>query len=134
MFFFKQSTAYDMRISYWSSDVCSSDLERRVDLSVEPRGGPFDLDEAKDPVAAVGPPHVGRQRLLGAVAAVDLLSILEQGEGHVVGRQARRGHLAPGSVGPAVGPVPQEPFGGRDTILRAQVGEDRKSTRLNSSH
>src|SRR3546814_5855372 len=25
-FFFKQKTAYEMRISYWSSDVCSSDL------------------------------------------------------------------------------------------------------------
>src|SRR3546814_7587344 len=25
-FFFKQKTAYVMRISYWSSDVCSSDL------------------------------------------------------------------------------------------------------------
>src|SRR3546814_5542814 len=24
--FFKQKTAYEMRISYWSSDVCSSDL------------------------------------------------------------------------------------------------------------
>src|SRR3546814_7123783 len=29
-FFFKQKTAYDMRISDWSSDVCSSDLERTV--------------------------------------------------------------------------------------------------------
>src|SRR3546814_7673075 len=28
-FFFKQKTAYEMRISDWSSDVCSSDLERR---------------------------------------------------------------------------------------------------------
>src|SRR3546814_1436780 len=26
-FFFKQKTSYEMRISYWSSDVCSSDLE-----------------------------------------------------------------------------------------------------------
>src|SRR3546814_16834591 len=26
MFFFKQTTAYEMRLSYWSSDVCSSDL------------------------------------------------------------------------------------------------------------
>src|SRR3546814_10673840 len=26
LFFFKQKTAYDMRISDWSSDVCSSDL------------------------------------------------------------------------------------------------------------
>src|SRR3546814_7099544 len=30
-FFFKQKTAYDMRISDWSSDVCSSDLESRLD-------------------------------------------------------------------------------------------------------
>src|SRR3546814_5911104 len=28
--FFKQKTAYEMRISDWSSDVCSSDLGRRV--------------------------------------------------------------------------------------------------------
>src|SRR3546814_6629036 len=28
-FFFKQKTAYEMRISDWSSDVCSSDLQRR---------------------------------------------------------------------------------------------------------
>src|SRR3546814_2157338 len=27
-FFFKQKTAYDMRISDWSSDVCSSDLKK----------------------------------------------------------------------------------------------------------
>src|SRR3546814_3123226 len=28
IFFFKQKTAYEMRISDWSSDVCSSDLWR----------------------------------------------------------------------------------------------------------
>src|SRR3546814_12020490 len=28
VFFFKQKTAYEMRISDWSSDVCSSDLSR----------------------------------------------------------------------------------------------------------
>src|SRR3546814_7403657 len=28
-FFFKQKTAYEMRISDWSSDVCSSDPEER---------------------------------------------------------------------------------------------------------
>src|SRR3546814_2058795 len=35
-FFFKQKTAYEMRISDWSSDVCSSDLhaERMVDQAV----------------------------------------------------------------------------------------------------
>src|SRR3546814_194548 len=30
-FFFKQKTAYEMRISDWSSDVCSSDLWRTVE-------------------------------------------------------------------------------------------------------
>src|SRR3546814_19106053 len=30
VFFFKQKTAYEMRISDWSSDVCSSDLPRAV--------------------------------------------------------------------------------------------------------
>src|SRR3546814_2007589 len=44
-FFFKQKTAYEMRISDWSSDVCSSDLVAR--------GGPqaallyIDLDQFK---------------------------------------------------------------------------------------
>src|SRR3546814_5479166 len=31
-FFFKQKTAYEMRISDWSSDVCSSDLARGFQL------------------------------------------------------------------------------------------------------
>src|SRR3546814_4431860 len=31
-FFFKQKTAYEMRISDWSSDVCSSDLLELGDL------------------------------------------------------------------------------------------------------
>src|SRR3546814_781441 len=30
MFFFKQKTAYEMRISDWSSDVCSSDLGKAI--------------------------------------------------------------------------------------------------------
>src|SRR3546814_4815654 len=29
-FFFKQKTAYEMRISDWSSDVCSSDLDKAL--------------------------------------------------------------------------------------------------------
>src|SRR3546814_4515452 len=29
-FFFKQKTAYEMRISDWSSDVCSSDLRKKL--------------------------------------------------------------------------------------------------------
>src|SRR3546814_2797321 len=33
-FFFKQKTAYEMRISDWSSDVCSSDLLAYVVIGV----------------------------------------------------------------------------------------------------
>src|SRR3546814_979871 len=33
-FFFKQKTAYEMRISDWSSDVCSSDLEIAAELGL----------------------------------------------------------------------------------------------------
>src|SRR3546814_5449108 len=33
VFFFKQKTAYEMRISDWSSDVCSSDLKERGALN-----------------------------------------------------------------------------------------------------
>src|SRR3546814_4181052 len=32
LFFFKQKTAYEMRISDWSSDVCSSDLMARDEI------------------------------------------------------------------------------------------------------
>src|SRR3546814_17171400 len=34
-FFFKQKTAYEMRISDWSSDVCSSDLQRPLARGIE---------------------------------------------------------------------------------------------------
>src|SRR3546814_4828764 len=48
LFFFKQKTAYEMRISDWSSDVCSSDLVRRQAL------GPQQLAAAIDDQVAVG--------------------------------------------------------------------------------
>src|SRR3546814_6639888 len=49
-FFFKQKTAYEMRISDWSSDVCSSDL----------RGGGTDPAAARKP--APGAARRRRQR------------------------------------------------------------------------
>src|SRR3546814_6313855 len=39
-FFFKQKTAYELRISDWSSDVCSSDLGMRVRFNEVRRVGP----------------------------------------------------------------------------------------------
>src|SRR3546814_4033594 len=42
-FFFKQKTAYEMRISDWSSDVCSSDLRLRYPCPAH-RRSPMRLD------------------------------------------------------------------------------------------
>src|SRR3546814_5144268 len=38
VFFFKQKTAYEMRISDWSSDVCSSDLLAHVQTAAAAKG------------------------------------------------------------------------------------------------
>src|SRR3546814_19208101 len=38
VFFFKQKTAYEMRISDWSSDVCSSDLPKEPAVLAETTG------------------------------------------------------------------------------------------------
>src|SRR3546814_4601165 len=37
--FFKQKTAYEMRISDWSSDVCSSDLSLNANFLRRPKPG-----------------------------------------------------------------------------------------------
>src|SRR3546814_1604486 len=68
-FFFKQKTAYELRISDWSSDVCSSDLavlllvedgveggalDRRDPARLHPRGGGQGRDDDVDhPLGAV---------------------------------------------------------------------------------
>src|SRR3546814_7550115 len=67
-FFFKQKTAYEMRISDWSSDVCSSDLTGRIRLSLFEReldraGAEAGHRHAEDPFALGG--HItGADRLI----------------------------------------------------------------------
>src|SRR3546814_10651056 len=51
-FFFKQKTAYEMRISDWSSDVCSSDLGPRLSL----RGA--DVEGVQLGIIGAWDPHV----------------------------------------------------------------------------
>src|SRR3546814_7292668 len=71
-FFFKQKTAYEVRISDWSSDVCSSDL----DVGHGPDAAEDDADHAADlrrgpGLPARGPGAVpGGQRRPGPAAAV----------------------------------------------------------------
>src|SRR3546814_7887078 len=53
--FFKQKTAYEMRISDWSSDVCSSDLHRvEVDHRVDAGGARLQRLGAADLAAVDG--------------------------------------------------------------------------------
>src|SRR3546814_7128959 len=64
IFFFKQKTAYEMRISDWSSDVCSSDLfrHRRVDFRLGVEAADGEPDRAARPRLreAQGREDVGR--------------------------------------------------------------------------
>src|SRR3546814_18728926 len=48
-FFCKQKTAYEVRISDWSSDVCSSDLQLRYEDHHRRPARPADLVEADRP-------------------------------------------------------------------------------------
>src|SRR3546814_7706723 len=64
IFFFEQKTAYELRISDWSSDVCSSDLRRLSDgirAGAQRRGAartvdayPDDLERPRHQAAARG--------------------------------------------------------------------------------
>src|SRR3546814_10895328 len=60
-FFFKQKTAYEMRISDWSSDVCSSDLH--------PAGAGLDDAVANHYLAAFQAAFVRADRRLGQAGA-----------------------------------------------------------------
>src|SRR3546814_1240615 len=55
-FFFKQKTAYEMRISDWSSDVCSSDLVDQRDSDLPDR----QLQEVRGPTCPRGERLVAR--------------------------------------------------------------------------
>src|SRR3546814_3149324 len=81
VFFFKQKTAYEMRISDWSSDVCSSDLGQV--LAVHLHG----LERA---------PALGKR--VAAAAGDDRAQ-----QGLAIGGQkaGRRGHQAPMKIGRA---------------------------------
>src|SRR3546814_3476106 len=89
-FFFKQKTAYEMRISDWSSDVCSSDLLGLVNWVV-PRAA---LDAETDKLArrlAAGPTaaYDKAKRLFNA-AHTNTIEAQLQMEGEQIGRASCR--------------------------------------------
>src|SRR3546814_9427540 len=101
-FFFKQKTAYEMRISDWSSDVCSSDL-----LGAAFRGGSEIGNRVRHPIGdcdgqgraagRAGDSHHSVGEGEGQAAAVRMVEPLQDGEDVVAGRQVEL-HL-PGAVG-----------------------------------
>src|SRR3546814_2794706 len=105
-FFFKQNTAYEMRISDWSSDVCSSDLPTGVNA------------DGSTVIGGTGNGGTVAVNVNGSITTTgaNAFGIIAQSIG--------------GGGGLGGGPVPD---GNNDggTILQ---GLDRKSTRLNSSH
>src|SRR3546814_6793226 len=113
VFFCKQKTAYEMRISDWSSDVCSSDLFD------DPRAGEHvagDRDAVADqmagPVDAVGAGEGGAAP--GGVDHVDLARMPPRvSGGHHLERLRRAG--AAGAQRDAVG-----------AVQRAHEGLDRR--------
>src|SRR3546814_2839629 len=58
-FFFKQKTAYELRISDWSSDVCSSDLIQVIGSDLFNEQGATTLTEALRNSPGVGTFYVG---------------------------------------------------------------------------
>src|SRR3546814_8760909 len=125
IFFFKQKTAYEMRISDWSSDVCSSDL----------------ADVLED-MAAQGhllPLKILEWRQIAKLKNTYADSLTEQ-INPTTGRVHTTYGLTSTSTGrlsssnPNLQNIPVRSEEGRK-IRKAFVAEaDRKSTRLNSSH
>src|SRR3546814_4331034 len=126
MFFFcfKQKTAYDMRMSDWSSDVCSSDLNDVAGLQLKQLG---DRDVRTRQHAARLQPDVRQRRAhpLTPVTAGDAAVVMQVG-GQLDLDGAKRGDRV------------ENVDRCRHALQRRRNGKtgdrDRKSTRLNSSH
>src|SRR3546814_16085110 len=95
-FFFKQKTAYEVRISDWRSDVCSSDLLLET-LQPQPPGhmtppidklglgsGQFGLDQQAGPR---GRPRDAEAREILAIAARTGMGFMERPEERRVGNE-----------------------------------------------
>src|SRR3546814_6589742 len=137
-FFFKQKTAYEMRISDWSSDVCSSDLPA---IFGDERRAARDHDAAQHDHRDNAPEQrailvarrdrEGREDQRDDEDIVDRQRLLDEEAGVIL--QARLAALR--------GPHPRAERGRDADIERRELQTladphllDRKSTRLNSSH
>src|SRR3546814_3240149 len=77
-FFFKQKTAYEMRISDWSSDVCSSDLKTVAYVHMLKRDVLFAAVVVDAPRCLRGQPEQRLYRRSGLAAGAQLQQLAEQ--------------------------------------------------------
>src|SRR3546814_9263385 len=132
IFFFKQKTAYEMRISDWSSDVCSSDLLESTDSTAMaaiswtyPQDKLLALQRRNENADAATPVASGvilenlrfRYAISGDSPPWRTVRAFDDGSKVFI---EFPGRIDPGEAAPpfVVGPA----------------GEDRKSTRLNYRH
>src|SRR3546814_8880632 len=98
VFFFKQKTAYEMRISDWSSDVCSSDLQLQESAGRHQAAGARALQEVDVEAGGDRQRHLAegaqQRRIHGEVGQRHLRRAAEGAAGAdmgVAGRQAHAG-------------------------------------------
>src|SRR3546814_6546664 len=136
-FFFKQKTAYEMRISDWSSDVCSSDLQRpdRCGATVA-RGGKRTAVNHRVTDFDAGGPSVGENASGLAREQRD-----QGGDQLLIGlvEQQGRGQLALKTADKLcdlgwIGRANHDRRRSEHFVAKRGVPRDRKSTRLNSSN
>src|SRR3546814_8512294 len=110
-FFFKQNTAYEMRISDWSSDVCASDL-RRTDHGSNALGISAAFDQQAHRLAEQAEPRQQRPRRQADVALRDVARMVHgadsalphslyrlcRGRGRGRTEEGRHGHGGVGQV------------------------------------
>src|SRR3546814_7900092 len=114
-----------MRISDWSSDVCSSDL---IIEEIGRYVGPGEIERIDRAFLAAKAQFALEQRIAARdIAEKGILGHRDQLE-RVASAQAQR--VDRGAPGEAMEAILQ-PLGERESLLAPQ---DRKSTRLNSSH
>src|SRR3546814_20516435 len=120
-FFFKQKTAYEMRISDWSSDVCSSDLAADM-LREVARKGEYLAHKAlqlRDPGVAGVEPRFGIAAFLHVVAMA-APARARKARGHIIRKAQRLADLAKDAAGAIT-----EEGGGHARGVSAIAGTDK---------
>src|SRR3546814_5509956 len=83
-FFFKQKMAYEMRISDWSSDVCSSDLQHRSEKQAVRLQDLADLTQAAGQVVDPMQAEIAQDQIEGGGSKGKEL-LVDDGRRHALG-------------------------------------------------